>query len=337
MCFAAAIILLIWGFTRVVPSDDPEAPPRRSPSGGALLGAVLMVASAMTRIDQEVRMLPFMLILPAACMGLRAVLRGNRLTRILLCLLLAAEVVGIVAVLRRPVVPPPPEESREIVAAARASLRAIENGRETELREAVAGLVRERRREAMTSGEFRAAVEKAAQLPPIPRPAPPPPDERAFGTRFVDVTLTSVRYWFAIFTMAGAAALVIIAPFYIIAGMQLSYPIRLLCSTAVILVAIGVAIFVSRRPPESALPRAVGKFHETLSLPDGAIRSEYALHAFLEAGNTSATALAGCFKTILDVKASPPPYKPKEAPGGESAPAGTPAPKASAPAALPAK
>ena len=42
---------------------------------------------------------------------------------------------------------------------------------------------------------------------------------------------------------------------------------------------------------------------------DEEIRSEYALHAFLEDRTPSATALAGCFKTILDVRASPPPYQ----------------------------
>ena len=165
----------------------------------------------------------------------------------------------------------------------------------------------------MTPGEFHAAAEKVAQLPAIPRPAPPPPDEKDFGTRFVDVTLTSFRYWFAIFTLAGGAALVIIAPFYIVSGMRVPYSYRLLCSAAVILAAFAAAVHASRRPPESALPRAVGKFHETLQRPDGAIRSEYALHAFLEDADGSATVLAGCFKTILDVKASPPPYKPKDA------------------------
>jgi len=275
-------------------------------------------------------MLPYLLILPAVCMGLRAVLRENRLTRIVLGLLLAAEIAGIVVLLRRPAVPPPPEENQTIVAAARASLRAIENGRENELREAVAGLVRERRPTPVSPAEFRAAAEKAAQLPAIPRPAPPPPDEKDFGTRFVDVTLASIRYWFAIFTLAGGAALVIIAPFYIVAGMRLPLPYRMLCSAAVILAAVGAAVHVSRRPPESALPRAVGKFHETLSLPDGAIRSEYALHAYLEDRNGNASVLAGCFKTILDVKASPPPYKPKEVPAEEKHPAPASAPAAPA-------
>jgi len=326
MCFAAAVILLIWGFSRVVPSDDPDAPPRRSPSGGALLGAVLLLASAMTRMEQEVRMLPWLLILPTLCMAGRAVARDNRLTRIVLAVLLAAEAAGIVVLLRRPALPPPPEENRQIVAAARASLRAIENGRENELREAVAGLVRERRREPVSVEEFHAAAEKTAQLPAVPRPAPPPPVETDFGTRFVDITLSSLRYWFAIFTLAGGAALVIIAPFYIISGMRLPHSCRLLCSTAVILAALGAAIHVSRRPPESALPRAVGKFHETLSRPDGAIRSEYALHAFLEDSDGSATVLAGCFKTILDVKASPPPYQPKDAAVKDHPAAAAPAP-----------
>ena len=314
MCFAAAIILLVWGFTRVTPSEDPDTPPRRSPSGQALVGAILMLASAMTRTEQEVRMLPYLLTIPALCMALRAVARDNRVTRVALALLLAAEAAALVVMLRRPAVPPPPEENQTIIAAARASLRAIENGRENELRTALSALADPRRRTPVRPGEFHDAAEKTAQLPAIPRPAPPPPDEKDFGTRFVDVTLSSLRYWFAIFTLAGGAALVIIAPFYIIAGMRLPHSLRILCSAAVILAACGAAIHVSRRPPESALPRAVGKFHETMSLPDGAIRSEYALHAFLEGDNATASFLAGCFKTILDVKASPPPYKPKETP-----------------------
>ena len=312
MCIAAAIILLIWGFSHVVPSDDPDTPPRRAPSGPALLAAVLMLGSALTRIDQEVRMLPYLLTLPAICMGLRAVVRDNRFTRIALALLLAAEAVGIVMLLREPAAPPPPEEKQKIAAAARASLRAIENGRENELLESVAAMRNPRRRTPPTAEEFHAAAEKTAQLPAIPRPAPAPQEEKDFGTRFVDITLASLRYWFAILTIAGGFALVIIAPFYIISGMRLAHSIRLLCAAAVILAACGAAVHVSRRPPESALPRAVDKFHETLSLPDGAVRCEYALHAFLEDGNGSATALAGCFKTILDVKASPPPYRPRE-------------------------
>ena len=321
MCLAAAAILLIWGASRVVPGEGPDAPPRRSPSGIALLGALLLLGSAMLRIEREVAMMPWFLVLPAYCWILRAAARDNRITRVAFLLLIAAECAGLVLLFRQPVPTAAAEAKREIVAAARASLAALERGRGGDLRDSVEALLLDSRNTPVTASRFRAAAERTASLPPLPPQAVPPGGD-AFGSRFVDVTLTQLRYWFSILTLAGGAAVVILAPFFIIAGMPLRHSLRLLAVFAVLLAGFGAAVYASRRPSAGSLRGALETLDATLRLPDGSLRAEHAFRTFLAEKENTPAMLASRLKTVLELKTPPPPI-----PRGERAAEGSPAAK----------
>jgi len=319
MCLAAAAVLLLWGAARVVPGEGPDAPPRRSPSGFALLGAVLLLGSAMLRIERETAMMPWFLVLPAYSWILRAAARDNRITRVAFLLLIAAECAGLVLLFRQPVPSAAAEAKREIVAAARASLAALEHGRGSDLRDSVEALLRDSRNTPVTASRFRAAAERTASLPPLPQAAPPGGDA-AFGSRFVDVTLSQLRYWFSIFTLAGGAAVVLLAPFFIIAGMPRRHSLRLLAVLAVLLAGVGTAAYASRRPSAGSLRGALETLDATLRLPDGSLRAEHAFRAFLGEKENTPAMLAARLKTVLELKTPPPPI-PRGKPAAEELPA----------------
>lgn len=281
MCLSAALILLIWGFFRTVEIPEEQGGGfRRSPSGLALLGAAILLASSMLRIQNESYHLLWFMILPTLTWLIRRFFQENKTSRIILA---AATVVIGAATVFLWLLPENPEKAANIKIvreAAQNTLTAIENGNASAIRDKYDlkdGIVR-----ARDNLFYWAETARNAALLPV-NPAPPATDTEVVEKK-TELTIANsiLGYWLSIISFLIGTLVVTLAPYYIVLKMDLSQRCKVTFFGAITLMMINL-ILLSMYTDDGRDYKSICRLlPEELHQPGGTVRSAKILKYWLK-------------------------------------------------------
>jgi len=281
MCLSAALILLIWGFFHTVEIPEEEGGGiRRSPSGLALIGAVILMISSILRIENESYHFFWFMILPATVWIFRRFFRETPVSR---GGLTAATVILAITGIMLLALPENPQKAinRNIVKTAAANtLQAIENGNAEVLRQKYSGY------SGFASSErelqyWSSAAESAASMPVNTTP-PASDSEKVEAKPKLTMANSIFGYWTSIIAILIGTLVVVLAPYYMALKMPISYRCRIILFITITLAMFNLIVWGTYADDGQDYKKLCRTLTEKLGEPGGTVKSAEILGYWLK-------------------------------------------------------
>jgi hypothetical protein len=306
MCLAATLILFIWSFFDFAKNDESrKIVHREKPLFLSFFISIILLLSALTRINHEAHIAAFLLITPAVTLICCLLPQEKLFSKIIAGTIPLALIAITVGILLKPADKTAAKETndREYTAAVINSLSALQGSQRDEFTEKLNGLIQQKKEtKAVTSAEFLelsnaslSAGETVSAEKIVVNIDKKKKESKERNDNFVYITKNFLSFWFTIFSLTAACIIIVLAPFYTITRMCRGDLFRTFMTIAVFAAMALAAVCSTRISYEQRVFKSLDLLNSTLQSSDSA-KAYTALENFISNRYNHPDSLHSCLK-----------------------------------------